>query len=246
MDLCSGDSEEIAARMDGIGGYGAGVIQMGFNVGMQHDYYCFGLEEGSQLLVKQISVVSPQCDLTLMIYGDSITEPENYYPAKDYTNSWVQLIMRHVKGKSMSSGRCGTTINELLERIKHELPYVRAKYVMVTIGTNGGNTEENLGALVEYIQSQGAIPILNNIPCNEHGTQIPVNEMLEKVRQKYGIKGCLFDIPTSVYFDGKEVNTDTMWYEDYGPGNAFYHHPNVKGARLLYYRTLLDVPEIYE
>src|SRR3546814_1832044 len=63
---------------------------------------------------------------------------------------------------------------------------------MVTIGTNGGNTEENLSELVEYIQSQGAIPILNNIPCNESGTQIPINAVIEKVRQKYGINGCKF------------------------------------------------------
>ena len=71
----------------------------------------------------------------------------------------------------MSSGRRGT-ITMVLDYIKNELPYIDAKYVMVTIGTNGGNTEKNLTELVHYIREQGAIPILNNIPCNESGTQI--------------------------------------------------------------------------
>ncbi len=72
----------------------------------------------------------------------------------------------------MSSGRGGTTIKELTERIKNELPFLKAKYVMVTIGTNGGNTEKNLSELVEYIISTKSIPILNNIPSNESGTQV--------------------------------------------------------------------------
>lgn len=246
MDLVSGDSATISATMDSGGGCGAGSLQTGFYVGLQHDYYCFGLEKGTSMLVKQMSVVTPECDLTLLIYGDSITEPEGYFPTADYPNAWTQLIMHNVKGKSIASGRGGTTINELHERIRHELPYLKAKYVMVTIGTNGGNTEENLSSLVEYIQSQGAIPILNNIPSNEHSTQIPVNEQIEKVRQKYNIKGCKFDIPTSLAYDGKQVDTSTMWFEDYGANNHYFHHPNVKGSKLLYFRTLIDVPEIYE
>jgi len=196
------------------------------------------------MIVKSITVLSQQCDLALLMYGDSITDPENYYPTSDFPLSWTQMVMGEVKGKAMSSGRSGTTIREVLERIKNELPYVKARYVMVTIGTNGGNTEENLSELVEYIQSQGSIPILNNIPANESGTQVPVNALIEKVRQKYGIKGCKFDLATSINYDGKEVDKSTMWFEDYDWGKI-YHHPNVKGSRLMYLRTLVDVPEIY-
>ena len=116
---------------------------------------------------------------------------------------------------------------------------------MVTIGTNGGNTEENLSQLVEYIRSQGAIPILNNIPCNESGTQVPINAVIEQVRQKYGIKGCRFDLATSLEHDGQHVDKTTMYFEDYDWGKI-YHHPNVKGSLQMYTRTLLDVPEIYQ
>lgn len=245
IDLYTGRSAEITATTNGSGGCGAGAVNDPILIGRQHDYYCFGLEEGTEMLVKQICILSGKSNLTLLLYGDSITEPEGYFPTSVFPQSWTQLIINHVKGKAMSSGRGGTTIEEVLERIKNELPYVKAKYVMVTIGTNGKNTEENLSELVEYIFSQGAVPILNNIPCNESGTQVKENILIEKVRNKYGIKGCKFDLATSVHYDGKEVDTTTMWFEDY-PDAKIYHHPNVKGSLQMFTRTFIDVPEIYE
>ncbi|MEC3881653.1 SGNH/GDSL hydrolase family protein [Parapedobacter sp. 10938] len=245
VDLFTGQSAELFATMDGGGGVGRGMVQSGFYVGLQHDYYCFGLKKGSDAWVKQLIVESKETDLTLLIYGDSITEPEGYFPTEDFHQSWTQLIINRVQGKAMSSGRGGTTIHQLLDRIKNELPYIKAKYVMVTIGTNGGNTEENLSELVAYIKSQGAIPILNNIPANESNTHIDANVMIEKIRQKYGIKGCRFDLATSADHDGKDVDQTTMYFEDYDWGKI-YHHPNVKGSKLMFLRTLIDVPEIYK
>lgn len=245
IDLLTGQSAELFATMDGQGGVGRGEEQAGFYVGLQHDYYCFGLVKGTEVWVRQLIVESKTSDLTLLIYGDSITEPEGYFPTADFPKSWTQLIIDNVEGKAMSSGRGGTTIHQLLERIKNELPYVKAKYVMVTIGTNGGNTEENLSELVTYIESQGAIPILNNIPANESNTHIEANVLIEKVRQKFGIKGCKFDLATSVNYDGNDVDRTTMYFEDYDWGKI-YHHPNVKGSELMYLRTLIDVPEIYQ
>ncbi|MDR2956225.1 MAG: SGNH/GDSL hydrolase family protein [Prevotella sp.] len=248
VDAFTGETGDIELTNDGTGGTGAGIVNSGFYVGSQHDYYCFGLQKGTSLLVKQISVTAGLYDLNLLIYGDSITEPEGYYPTSDFASSWTQLVIKNIKGKVMCSGRGGCTINEVLERIKNELPYVKAKYVMVTIGTNGGNTEDNLSELVEYIISQGSIPILNNIPANESGTQVESNKLIQKVRGKYNINGCKFDLPTSLGNDGIEVDKTTMYFEDYSgsTGWQIYHHPNVKGAGLMYDRTLTDTPEIYE
>lgn len=247
-DVFTGQSEELEVTNDGTGGCGTGAVQTGFQVGFQWDYYCFGLQEGTSMLVKQICVQSAECGFSLLIYGDSISQPEGYFPTTDYPGSWTQLIMKQMKGKVASSGRGGGTIDMVLDYIKNELPYIKAKYVMVTIGTNGGNTEENLSELVEYIISQGSIPILNNVPCNESGTHTEINLVIEKVRRKYGINGCKFDLATSLNHDGKEVDKSNMWYEDYSGsyGWHIYHHPNVKGSRLMFTRTLIDVPEIYE
>jgi hypothetical protein len=247
VDVYTGASDLLKMTTNGPGGWGVGIENSGFYAGNQHDYYCFGLQDGTSLLVKQISVLAGACDLFLLIYGDSITEPDGYFPTGDFPSAWTQLILKNVPGKAIGSGRGGCTINHVLERIKNELPYVKAKYVMVTIGTNGGNTEENLSELVEYILSQGSIPILNNIPCNESNTQIEVNKTLEKIRRKYNIRGCRFDIATSINYDGREVDKSMMYHEDYtGSWGQIYHHPNVKGSKAMYTRTLIDIPEIYD
>jgi len=240
-------SVELSVVNDGTGGCGKGSLQKGFAVGMQWDHYCFGLASGTSFLVKRITVCALKGKVKMLLYGDSITQPEGYFPTKDFSSAWTQLIMNKLGHDAMSSGRGGGNIYMLSEYIKNELPHIKAKYVMVTIGTNGGNTEENLTELVNYIRSQGAIPILNNIPCNESGTQISNNEIIEKVRKKEGIKGCRFDIVTSLAGDGKEVDKSLMFWEDYtgSYGWQIYHHPNEKGGRKMFERTLTDIPEIY-
>jgi len=245
IDVNTGEHTEISATHEGRGGHGKGVEAPGFAVGLQYDYYCFGITTGGPMLVKQMGVYSNLSDLTLLMYGDSITEPDGYYPKTDFPNAWTQLVIKQLEGKAATSARGGTTILQVLKRIRNELPYIKAKYVMVTIGTNGKNTEENLSELVEYIQSQGSIPILNNIPANESGTQVSVNAEIEKVRKKYGIKGCRFDFATSVSNDGLKVDKTTMYLEDFDH-KQIYHHPNVKGAKLMFERTMIDIPEIYQ
>jgi hypothetical protein len=248
VDMQTGKEAEISATHDGGGGCGAGALQVGFSVGMQWDYYCFGLESGASMLVKQMTVFALKNKVKVLIYGDSVTQPEGYFPTNDFPKSWTQRIINQLGGNAMSSGRGGGTIATVLQYIKNELPFVKTKYVMVTIGTNGGNTEANLSELVEYIKAQGAIPILNNIPSNESGTQKEFNPLIDQVRRKYGIKGCKFDLATSLNGDGIEVDKSMMYWEDYtgSYGWQIYHHPNDKGGQQMFERTRQDVAEIYE
>ena len=248
-DLKTRESAYIIRTVDGTGGFGAGNLNPNYNIiSTVRDKYAMYLEQGDYLLLKQIVVTAVKKDVDLLIYGDSISEPEGYYPLADFPKSWTQLVKKDIEengGKVLISGRGGNTISQVSERIKNELPYIKAKYVMVTIGTNGGNSEDNLTQLISYIIACGSIPILNNIPSNEANTQIATNAIIESVRQKFGIKGCKFDIPTSLNYDGQTVDTSTMYLEDYSPSQQAYHHPNPKGAKLMYLRTKMDVPEIY-
>ncbi|MCQ2119602.1 MAG: Ig-like domain-containing protein [Bacteroidales bacterium] len=250
-DMKSGKSEELSVSNDGQGGVGKGALQEGFAVGMQWDHYCFGLSSGTSALVRRIKVTTPVRKVKLMIYGDSITQPENYFPAAMFKDSWTQRIIAGMGGDAISCGRSGGVIDWVADYIRNELPYIKADYVMVTIGTNGGNTEQNLSALVEYIRSQDAIPILNNIPSNESGTQVEVNKVIARVREKYGIKGALFDLATSLNGDGLEVDKSMMFWEDYSPESVFhgwqvYHHPNDKGGEAMFKRACQDVPELFK
>lgn len=251
-DSQSGQTAIVSAVMDGPGGCGKGALQQGFSVGMQWDHYCFVLEKGESVLVRRMGVFALKNDVRLLIYGDSISQPEGYFPTADFPRAWTSQIIAALGGNAMSSGRGGGTIDTVLEYIKNELPYLKTKYVMVTIGTNGGNTEEKLRELVNYIKDQGAIPILNNTPCNESATQIENNALISKVRDAMEIKGCLFDLCTSLAGDGKEVDKSMMYWEDYTDypapltGWQIYHHPNEKGGDAMYKRTLIDIPEIYQ
>ena len=248
VDEQTGESAEIVAINDGQGGAGKGVLQPGFSVGMQWDHYCFGLTSGTSMLVKHIRVLSLKKKVKLLMYGDSITQPEAYFPTSDFAQAWTQQVINRLNGDAMSSGRGGANIDMLLNYIKNELPFIEAKYVMVTIGTNGGNTEAKLIQLVDYIKAQGAIPILNNIPSNESGTQVAESILINQVRSKTGIQGARFDLATSLLGDGKEVDKTTMYWEDYtgSYGWQIYHHPNEKGGKKMFDQTVTDVPVIYQ
>lgn len=255
-DIESGQTASVTAVNDGEGGCGQGKINDGFYVGPGWDHYCFGLQSGRYMLVKTITVESLKDKVKLLLYGDSITQPECYYPTSDFGEAYTQLMIEHLKGEAMSSGRGGCTINTVLEYIVNELPYIKAEYVMVTIGTNGGNTTNNLSQLVEYIRSRGATPILNNMPCNESGTQCNSefggNPVIAQVREKYGIRGARLDIATSLDGDGKAVDKSKMYWEDYSnypapyTGWQIYHHPNPKGGRAMFEQIVQDLPELFD
>ena len=247
-DVATGESAALSATHDGTGGCGKGTLQEGFSVGMQWAGYAFGLVSGGSFVVKRISVASLKQSVKLLIYGDSISQPEGYFPAATFPDSWTQRIISALDGNAMSSGRGGCTISDVLRSIQNELPYIECDYVMVTIGTNGGNTEENLTQLTNYIISQGRIPIMNNIPSNESGTQVSENAIIEKVRSKLGIKGTLFDLATSLDGDGRTVDRSLMFWEDYtgSYGWQIYHHPNELGGGRMFERTKVDIPEIYQ
>ena len=246
-DVQTREQAEVSAINDGQGGTGKGVLQPGFGVGMQWDYYCFGLSSGTSMLVKRITVNALKKKVKLLMYGDSITQPEGYFPSKDFHLAWTQQVIGRLGGNAMSSGRGGAQIDMVMNYIKNELPFIKADYVMVTIGTNGGNTEAKLKELVSYIKSNGAIPLLNNIPSNESGTQVAVNDLVAKVRADLDIKGCRFDLPTSVDGDGKTVDKSSMYWEDYSGsyGWQIYHHPNEIGGFKMFQQTLMDLPGLY-
>jgi hypothetical protein len=246
-DIQTGESAEIEAINDGPGGVGKGAFPTRYDVGMQWDYYCFGLVSGTSVQIREIKVLALKRKVKLLMYGDSITQPEAYFSTENFSKAWTQRIINKLNGNAISSGRGGANIDMVLKYIKNELPFIEAKYVMVTIGTNGGNTEAKLIQLVNYIKSQGAIPILNNIPCNESGTQIKENKLIEMVRRKLDIKGCKFDMATSLSGDGKEVDKSLMFWEDYSGsyGWQIYHHPNKIGGKKMFEQALLDLPNVF-
>ena len=247
-DMYTGNAFEKTYVKNGSGGAGSGAVNPDNGVPMQYDYYFCKTLTGTQMVARQITVKCDTADVVL--YGDSITEPEAYWPTADFPKSWTQLLIGSSCKKVVTSGRSGSTITELYNRIQNELPYLGAKYCVVTIGTNGGNTVENLSQLIKYIKGQDVIPILNHIPCYDNNGNTTgyktVNTIIDTVRSNESIKGCNFDLATSLAYDGDAVNTEMMWKEEYNSGAVvYYHHPNIKGSAAMIEQLRLDVPEIF-
>lgn len=245
IDMFTGDVAEHTYVNNGTGGVGQGAEGVAYITGMLHDFPRFDCVSGGSWHISKLQILAKASNYDVMFYGDSITEGETYFPTDKFPKHWIQQIISKSSLKCAASGRGGGQISGVISRIKNELPFVKSKYVVVTIGTNGGNTEENLSQLVEYIISVGSIPILNHIPCNESGTQVSVNALIDLIRVKYGIKGADFDLCTSLAGDGVNVNTDEMWWENYSSTSNIYHHPNVKGSTAMFAQALKDIPEIF-
>lgn len=246
-DLNNGAVWKHTYTRNGTGGAGDGAIGTLVNVPMQWDYYAFNCTSGS-MSISQILITAPKCDL--LMYGDSISEPEAYYPKNQFAYSWTQLVRKAMGNKAVSSGRSGTSLDAINLRIQNELPFIKPKYCMITIGTNGGYTVSEMTTLIQYIKSLDIIPILNHIPCyNNNGDTtgfIAVNQVIDDVRANENIKGCDFDKATSVNNDGVTLDDTTMWLETYSDNSTYRHHPNMKGASRMFARILIDIPEIFE
>lgn len=232
---------------NGTGGVGEGAQGVANNVPMQYDYPGCNKVSGTDIILIKINVFCEQADVVL--YGDSISEPEAYYPTDDFSKSWTQLLINNSSLKIVTSGRSGTTITKIKERIKWELPFINAKYCVITIGTNGGNTVENLTEIVNYIKKLGVVPILNHIPCFDNNGDttgfFTINQMIDTVRQNTSIKGCDFDKCTSLNYDGQSLNPDTMYLETYSGGATYRHHPNTLGSAAMFAQLKNDLPELF-
>jgi hypothetical protein len=247
-NMYTGDTWQHTWTYNGCGGTGRGAVsgETEVNAGRCFDYYRFNLSSGNSYSISKIIIDCKKADLVM--YGDSVTGGDSYWPSSLLSKAWPQLIIEKLKGNAVTSAKSGTRAADIMFRIVNEIPYIKPKYVMITIGTNGQNTVSNLSQIVDYITSQGAICILNHIPANDNGNdrgnQVAMNAIIDQVRSSKSVRGADLDIPTSLAHDGVDVDKTQMWWEDYS-WSQIWHHPNVKGSATIFARILRDVPEIF-
>lgn len=247
VDLDSGAEWSHTWTFNGTGGVGAGAIGVGVDTGMAWDMYAFRATSG-QFDIEKIMVFGEKADV--IFYGDSITEPEAYWPNFMFPNAWTQIFAKKSRNRIISSGRSGTGIGTLLSRMQSELPGLKPKAVFITIGTNGGINYAAMETLVNYIRSLDIVPYVNHIPANINSGGVSnhaaVNAVVDQIRSGMDVTGIDFDKPTSVDYAGGNVNIATMWMEDYGgETGTVYHHPNELGSAAMVARALVDTPEIF-
>lgn len=173
--------------------------------------------------------------ILLYIVGDSITEGDKILNPKDV---WSFRIAEEI-GSCVVSGRCGGGIDGVINRINSEARILKPQYVMVTIGTNGGNTDDNVRELVNLIKEIGAIPIINHVPRNTFNqSDVSANEVISKVVNELDLYSCRFDIATSLDYNTANEGDSSLFVDGI--------HPNLeKGTERLVSQVHIDCPFLF-
>lgn len=208
--------------------------------GRQYDCYAFCNYSGTAPIVRdfRVSCLQP-VNPVLYICGDSITA---YRYGATVANGYAYRLAALLGVPVVISGRGGGTIAGVLNRLETEVKFLKPTYVMISIGTNGGNTILNLTQAVNRIIELGAIPILNNVPRHSNGSDVAVNAIIETVRSTFGLSGALFNVATSI---GKVVANGqdlTIFNNDGG----VYLHPTSTGSAEMAKRFPIDTPELFD
>ena len=190
----------------------------GGKAGAMYDFPVFGTTEGVCCFKRAFCTVSPDYDVVFI--GDSITEGSGLSVADTWAN---RVIASDYVRSGLNCGRGGGNIDNALLCVRDILPAIRPKMVVVTIGTNGGNTAAKLAALVTGIRSLGAVPVINAIPMKSTGGSPAANELILALDTLH----CRFDIATA-------IDNDTEQGQDSSLFQADRLHPNAAGGTALY------------
>ncbi len=220
-----------ASELDSSSG-GNSVEQNEFKGGRQNNLFGMRHLSGKSPFVKQVEIVASAAPEPLMyLIGNSITEGDLVRETARYG----AIMASWLNGRVVFSGQSGSTIDGVLVRIANEVPALRPKFVMVTIGTNGGNTREKLVELVERIREYGSIPVLNRIPVKSDGSSDLINETIASVCEELEVASCRFDLATAFEDDTRRQDT-SLFQSD-------LLHPNAEGHYAMAKR-LFDIPGI--
>lgn len=174
----------------------------------------------------------------MYITGDSITEGARL---PGITSSWSYMICNNLpKDFCVISGRAGCDIINVSARLISEAMFFRPKYVMVMIGSNGGNTVTNLNTLIDIIESMGSIPIICHIPKSTSATTFAtINSQIDNVinsRDGYILRSYI-DAATSIDGDPNNGIDTSLFYDGL--------HPNANGCEAMFNRIKSDLAEIF-
>lgn len=203
-----------------------------YAAGLQYDQFGVFWNGGAAPVVSELScgyfgVKNP----LLYIVGDSITYG---YGTNDASLTYAHLIGRMTGGDYVVSPRGGGKIGGVIEKIQTECSIIKPKYIMVTIGTNGGVTVAQLQELIDAIEAIGSIPIINCIPCRGNGEQTTANTNILSM----GTYCCRFDLATAIDPTAATLKANIALYAD---GNAMVH-PNTDGFKKMADRVRIDLP----
>jgi lysophospholipase L1-like esterase len=189
-------------------------------------------------IVRRFQVVAEYSKTPILgILGDSISQG---YNATEEQYSFASLTASLLgENNVIKSGRSGGDYSNVLALIDSEMSILKPEYVMVTIGTNGGNNISRLTSIIDAITALGCKAILNHIPALSNSSQsIAENEQIDYVLSTRPDTLCVkFDIATSTNYNVASGQDADAFASD-------RLHPNNIGHQRMFKRMLIDLPEI--
>ena len=211
---------------------GNSVEQNEFKGGRQNNVFGMRRLSGKSPFIKKVEILTSAAPGPFMyVTGDSVAEGDQVRESARFG----QVMASWLSGRVVFSAQSGSTVDSIMDRISNEVPVIRPEYVMVTVGTDGGNTREKLVELVELIRSLGAVPVLNRIPVRNDGSSETINETIASVCEEMDVASCRFDLATSHDGDTSRQNQDLFMSD--------MVHPNADGHYAMAKR-LFDIPGI--
>ena len=203
------------------------IVESGSNliypVGWLYDEPTIAQASGAQAYLRNIRCYVPT-DVKIVFLGDSITE--GYGTKSD--ECWATLCCDYF-GNSVNMGRSGARLpTHTQKQIDELLPYVKPKYVVVTIGTNGDNTPARLTTMLESIDKLDAVPIVNHIYRKTSEVTSVNNDIaaLNTITSR-------FDYATSIDNDLSKAQDTSLFISD-------KLHLNVTGNQKVFERFIAD------
>ena len=195
-----------------------------FSGGRQMDRLQLVHLSGTSPNIQYIRCCTSYKEPLVVVYGDSITEGDRVYNGQTYVD-----LMKEALGEErvMCSGLSGSQISSIITKMQFELPLLKPKFVMVSIGTNGGNTQELFNQAKQVIEENGAIPIVNVPPMGYSDL-----ETLRTYIFNLGVTTTRFDIATSVNNDISQGKNTKLFADGI--------HPNKLGHIAMFNRLKSD------
>ena len=200
--------------------------------GRFYDYLTFMQNSGSTAYWQNLYTYVPT-NVKIAFMGDSITQGI-YLPSVDA--SWVNILGEYY-GNCVSSGRGGAKIDFIIDALNDGLiKAYNPQYVVVTVGTNEGNTIAKLQTVIEKIKEIGATPIINCVSQTNNGKTTDGNELIANVNKdilSLHQLGARFDIATGANNDPEAIAAAGVLQDAV--------HPNSNGHALMAERFKFDL-----
>ena len=192
-----------------------------------YDFPVFGSISGTCCFKRVFCNVSPNYDVVFI--GDSITEGSQLA----IEDVWANKVINSDYVKSgLNCGRGGGNIDHVLRCLTDIVSTISVKMIVVTIGTNGGNTQAKLKRIKELTDNIGANLVLNCIPMLSSGYPSTNDTIL-------GIDAihCRFDVATAVNNDVNNGQNTSLFFSD-------RTHPNINGGLALYNNFMANIGSV--